>query len=216
MPFTKYENSKLRADALVSGLRTLQIIFAVIILGVAADDVTIWGPNHCNVPPKLAFNAAAVSIRTAGAVHRFANHQTKAAITIPITLYLFFTTGPLAKIFKALPWSPWLQLGVDIFLFILWVAVGALSNYTCDDVCVACTPFGEEFGFSTYAGVIFVDPIALCPCIIPATDNTGDFRRRSLFSRASGHSHSGGSSSSSFTKSVEHFGAKVGLDWTML
>ena len=75
MPFTKYENSRLRADNLVFGLRALQVIFALTILGVAANDVTIWGPKDCNVPPKLAFNVAAVSVRIVGAVRRLANNK---------------------------------------------------------------------------------------------------------------------------------------------
>lgn len=75
MPFTKYENSGLRANIVVFGLRTLQVLFAVTILGVAADDVTIWRPDDCNVPPKLEFNLATVSIRIVEAVHRLANHN---------------------------------------------------------------------------------------------------------------------------------------------
>jgi hypothetical protein len=62
MPFNN-ENSRLRADSLAFGLRALQVIFAITILGVVADDVTIWGPRDCNVLPKLAFNVATVSIR---------------------------------------------------------------------------------------------------------------------------------------------------------
>src|SRR5579871_2228168 len=75
MAFTNYANSALRANILVFGLRALQVIFAVTILGVAADDTSIWSPRDCHIPPKLAFNLAAVSIRRVKAIHQFANHN---------------------------------------------------------------------------------------------------------------------------------------------
>jgi hypothetical protein len=59
MAFAKYE--KLRDDILLFALRGLQVVFAIVILGVTAQNVTIWGPEDCTVPPKLAYNVAAVS-----------------------------------------------------------------------------------------------------------------------------------------------------------
>lgn len=114
--------------------------------------------------------------------------------------YLLVTTGRLAKNFQFLPWSPWLQLAADILLFIVWVAAGAVSNYTCSDLCNAC---GDWYG---------------CDCSGDEFNDDNYFRRRTISPRdPKGGSRGGGGGSSygSDLESIEHYVAKIGLDWTM-
>ena len=88
--------------------------------------------------------------------------------------------------------------------------MGALSNYNCNDMCAACTRFGDDYGIYSpiYGGIIFRDPIADCPCIIPYSGR--DRLRRTLFRRG------GSSVDEDAVVGLENFVAKVGLDWTML
>ena len=53
----------LRADATTYGIRSLQVLLGIVIVGVASYDASVFGPNDCKIPAKLAFNVAIVSIR---------------------------------------------------------------------------------------------------------------------------------------------------------
>lgn len=52
-------------------------------------------------------------------------------------MYFLLATGP-SNAFKCLPWLIWIQLGLDAFMFIIWIAAAATSPLNCDDLCNAC------------------------------------------------------------------------------
>ena len=51
-----------RDDRYLWGARLLQLLFALIILGVTGEGASLWKSIDCNVPSKLGFNIAAVRL----------------------------------------------------------------------------------------------------------------------------------------------------------
>lgn len=46
---------------------------------------------------------------------------------------------------RRLPWHVYCQLGLDAFLFVLWLAATAASNYACSSLCSACVTPVKDF-----------------------------------------------------------------------
>lgn len=51
-------------------------------------------------------------------------------MTLPIVLYLLFTTGPLSR-FRG--WHHWAQIPFDVILLALWAAATALAVPDCNE-----------------------------------------------------------------------------------
>lgn len=145
-------------------------------------------------------------------------------MALPFLIYLVATSRPLNRRLQFLPWNRLAVLAIDILMFILWIAASALSTYTCEGLCEACTPFGNK-NYDADNGPYFnvwVGSLS-CECVIPSlVDDTvesdsGDSFVKRLVRRAGGgrpSSYSGRISGG--IGKADKLTERVGLDWTML
>ncbi|KAL8714515.1 MAG: hypothetical protein Q9220_001463 [cf. Caloplaca sp. 1 TL-2023] len=105
-------------------VRLLQLFVTIIVLGVTASNASDFSSIGCSVPSKLGYNIAA------------------AVLSFIVLLVLIFSTGT-KPLFRSVPWFAWGQLGLDAFMFIIWIAAAGVSKYNCDDLCSACSGYEE-------------------------------------------------------------------------
>ena len=95
-------------------------------------------------------------------------------MTLPLSIYLIFSSGP--KSCQKLPFNLWAVVGIDAFMFIIWIAATGASVYDCNGICSACSPIGsiedEGYGFWVSYGSLF------CECYFPGLDYTKRSRVR--------------------------------------
>ena len=167
-------SSDLRSSRFIWWVRLAQLVFGIATLAIVANSSATWGSFDCNIPQRVAYTLACVSSLVFHVLHR---HITlllilvyKASITLPLVIYLLFTTGRFERGF----WRSWAQLGIDIFLAVLWIAAAALSAPDCGDICNACSAGGSEvdagLGFDVWG-----DSFA-CYCYFPGID----YKKRSM------------------------------------
>lgn len=108
------------------------------------------------------------------------DHHEQAAITLPALIYYLFSTGLNAST-RCLPWHVYGQLSLDAFLFVLWLAATAASNYDCSGLCSACATPGEEYYGGYYN--VFVGSLT-CPCAFGQYDPSLSKVKRALEGRA--------------------------------
>ena len=129
---------------------------------------------------------------------------------MPLVLYFIFSSGPVASLHK-LPWSRWVQLGLDAFFFILWLASSGVSNYTCDGLCSSCSDAADGQDFEVWSGKLF------CYCYFPSADSSDE--KRSLYPRAGSFRSGDGTSGRKLTKAgfkASKLAAKKGFDAVMV
>ena len=137
---------------------------------------------------------------------------------MPLVLYFILSSGPIASLHK-LPWSRWVQLGLDALFFILWLAASGVSNYTCDGLCSSCTEAGR---LDNYDGYFYVTVgSSYCECYLSESDSDSQNNKRDLFRRAGGFRSGGGDSAedNGLTKlglKASKQGAKKGFDALMV
>ncbi|KIV84616.1 hypothetical protein PV11_00389 [Exophiala sideris] len=150
--------TRARSDNYLWFARLLQLIFTIAILGVTGDGASLWKSIDCDIPAKLAFNIAA------------------AALTLPAVIYLIFCSGP--KLCQKLPFNLWAVVGIDAFMFLIWLAATAASVYDCNGVCSACSPIGriEDIGYGFW---IQYDSL-FCECYFPGFDYRNRHRVRAV------------------------------------
>lgn len=81
----------------------------------------------------------------------------QSALTLLALIYFLTSTGP-SPTTRKLPWLVFGQLCLDAFLFVLWLAATAASNYDCNGLCSACSPIEEGDRYWVWAGSL------LCEC----------------------------------------------------
>ncbi|KAI4145321.1 MAG: hypothetical protein L6R39_003840, partial [Caloplaca ligustica] len=111
------------------------MVVTIIILAIAASNAADFTGISCSVPSKLGYNVAA------------------AVLSFIVLLVLLLSTGPKAAL-RVIPWFIWGQLGLDVFMFIIWIAAAGVSQYNCNDLCNACSGYSEVWasGLDCYCG----------------------------------------------------------------
>ncbi|CZR56689.1 uncharacterized protein PAC_06578 [Phialocephala subalpina] len=131
------------------GLRFIQIIFAIVIVGITGSSISDWHNLGCSTPSGLAFNFAI------------------GLLSLLLVLYWILSTGPYAKI----PWySFYAVLGCEIVFIIFWIVAAAVQNYSCDSICNVCSAAGAAYddgeGF-----IVWMNDI-ICSCVFPGDLNS--------------------------------------------
>ncbi|KAL8946709.1 MAG: hypothetical protein Q9222_006933 [Ikaeria aurantiellina] len=121
--YTRDKTSE-RAFPWLWNVRLLQLFITIIVLGITASNAGDFSSIGCSVPSKLGYNIAA------------------AILSILVLLILIFSTGH-KPLFRSIPWFVWGQLGLDAFMFIIWIAAAGVSKYNCNDLCSACSGYDE-------------------------------------------------------------------------
>ncbi|KAL8733516.1 MAG: hypothetical protein Q9181_003564 [Wetmoreana brouardii] len=103
-------------------VRLLQMVVTIIVLAIAASNAHDFSSIYCSVPSKLGYNIAA------------------AVLSFIVLLMLLLATGPNPGL-RVIPWFIWGQLGLDVFMFIIWIAAAGVSRYNCNDLCNACSGY---------------------------------------------------------------------------
>ncbi|KAI4250087.1 MAG: hypothetical protein L6R40_000259 [Gallowayella cf. fulva] len=103
-------------------VRLLQILVTIIILAITASNASDFTSIGCSVPSKLGYNIAA------------------AVLSFIVLLLLILSTGR-TTFFRVVPWIVWGQLALDVFMFIIWIAASAVSQYNCTDLCNSCAGY---------------------------------------------------------------------------
>ncbi|CAO1596258.1 hypothetical protein XANCAGTX0491_000110 [Xanthoria calcicola] len=112
-------------------VRLGQMLVTIIVLAIAASSASDFTTLGCSVPSKLGYTIAA------------------AVLSFLVLLVLIFSTGP-TNLFRVIPWLVWGQLALDAFMWIVWVAAAGVSQYTCSDLCNACSDFYELWTAGIY------------------------------------------------------------------
>lgn len=107
-------------------LRCVGIVLSLAVLGIAGSLVAALNEITCSSPPKISYNIAV------------------AVFSFLTLVYLFFSAGSRSSL-RVLPWSIWLQLGLDILLFVFWVTAAATSPVTCHELCSACSSLIPDY-----------------------------------------------------------------------
>jgi hypothetical protein len=151
-----------RSNGYIWGVRILQLIFAIALLGITVSDASTWHSLDCTTPSKLAYHIAMVSFQFYLQLPCSLDHADvfQAAITLFPLAYFLLCTGPvgLTKL-----WSPWVQIALDAIFIIFWIVAEALSTYDCNGICSSCSAGGalvdQGYGFYVYVGSLF------CECV---------------------------------------------------
>ncbi|MDI1490920.1 MAG: hypothetical protein OHK93_002125 [Ramalina farinacea] len=107
-------------------IRIAGILISIAALGASASLLSAMKDISCNTPPKIAYNVAA------------------GVLSFLLLFYFIFAAGP-TPVLRSIPFSIWLSLGLDAFLFIIWIAAAATSNVTCNELCSACSNLLPDF-----------------------------------------------------------------------
>ncbi|KAL8778249.1 MAG: hypothetical protein Q9213_007501 [Squamulea squamosa] len=129
-------------------VRLLQILVTLIVLAITASNASDFTSISCSVPSKLGYNIAAVG-RPMASGYQQKLTSSQAVLSFLILLVLIFATGPTA-LFRVIPWLIWGQLALDIFMLIIWIAAAGVSQYTCSDLCNACSAYDEVWATGIY------------------------------------------------------------------
>ncbi|KAI4100494.1 MAG: hypothetical protein L6R37_005445 [Teloschistes peruensis] len=133
------------------------MVITIIILALTASNASDFSSISCDVPSKLGYNIAA------------------AVLSFIVLIILLLSTGPKPSL-RVLPWFIGGQLALDAFMFIIWIAAAGVSQYTCDDLCNACSGFDTVWADNLY-----------CTCFIVYKRDQSPVRRelaRSIQERA--------------------------------
>ena len=79
-----------------------------------------------------------------------ADFDNQAVISFFVLVYFLLSTGPKPQL-RLLPWFLFGQLGLDAFMFVLWLAASASSSYSCNDLCSACNYIYDYVVYDTEA-----------------------------------------------------------------
>ena len=79
-----------------------------------------------------------------------ADFDDQAVISFFVLIYFLLSTGPKPQL-RLLPWFIFGQLGLDAFMFVLWLAAAASSSYSCNDLCNACNYIYDYVVYDTEA-----------------------------------------------------------------
>ncbi|TAQ90355.1 hypothetical protein B7494_g1330 [Chlorociboria aeruginascens] len=144
-----------RINKYLWGLRFVQIIFAIVIVGITGSNMSDWHnlqPGGCNSPPNLSFNFA-IGI-----------------LSLLLLTYFIFSTGPYIRLRW---WHFYAQIALEGLFVVLWIVAAAIADYNCDSVCSSCSALGREvdigFGFWVEVNSLF--------CICAFSDDDVSFRR---------------------------------------
>ncbi|KIM99538.1 hypothetical protein OIDMADRAFT_55458 [Oidiodendron maius Zn] len=167
---------RIRSNRFIWSVRFLQGIFAIAVLGICASNASMWADIGCSTPSRLAYHIAA------------------SIITLFPVVFFILTSGPLSYTSW---WAFWAQITLDSIFIIFWIAAAAVADYTCDDICSACSGSAE---------IPFY-----CPCGFDL-DSSG------LKSRGSEPIQKGrsGSALGSVAEKATDIAAKQGLDGSMI
>ena len=66
-----------------------------------------------------------------------ADFTPKSVLSLIALIYFILASGP-SRTTRLLPWFIFGQLALDAIMFIFWLAAGATSSYSCNDLCTAC------------------------------------------------------------------------------
>lgn len=86
-----------------------------------------------------------MSFQTTPSRARWLTVDHQAVISFVVLIYFLLSTGPKPQL-RLLPWFIFGQLGLDVLMFVLWLAAAASSSYSCNDLCNACD-YGYEYVF---------------------------------------------------------------------
>ncbi|KAL8702084.1 MAG: hypothetical protein Q9201_004586 [Fulgogasparrea decipioides] len=109
----------------------------IIALAIAASNADVFSGMGCSVPSKLGYNIAA------------------AVLSFIVLLVLILATGPKPGL-RVIPWFIWGQLGLDVFMFIIWIAAAGVSQYDCNDLCNACSGASEVWTSGLYCYCYYI------------------------------------------------------------
>ncbi|KAI9807979.1 MAG: hypothetical protein M1825_005286 [Sarcosagium campestre] len=153
-------------------LRIVQLVFSIIVLGLAASDAADWKKSECSIPAKLSFNLAV------------------AVLSILASLYLILSTGKSAFI----PHHIFAQAPIDLILFVLWIAAAATAKISTKDGCKAC--FSDSYCNGDFLGGYDLFDFDSSD-LFDSLDSSDLFSGKKLLRRKGGSSGGGGRSSSS-------------------
>ncbi|KAE8449642.1 hypothetical protein EG329_007972 [Mollisiaceae sp. DMI_Dod_QoI] len=104
-------------------LRFIQIVFALVIVGIAGSNMSDWHSMGCSSPSGLSFNFAI------------------GLLSLFLIIYFILSSGPY---FKLSWYSFYAVLGLELLFIIFWIVAAALAGYSCDSLCKACSVPGAE------------------------------------------------------------------------
>ncbi|KAF8857486.1 hypothetical protein BDZ45DRAFT_674676 [Acephala macrosclerotiorum] len=133
------------------GLRIIQSVFAITIVGITGSSISDWNSIGCSTPSGLAFNFAT------------------GLLSLLLVLYWILSTGPYIKI----PWySFYAVLGFEIVFIIFWIVAASVQNYSCDTVCSVCSAAGATYDVNGEGFVVWMNDI-ICSCVFSSYTDTG-------------------------------------------
>jgi hypothetical protein len=144
----------------------------------------------------------------------------QAAISFPIVIYLLATSVLVNKFIKFLPWNAFVQLGLDLALVILWLVAGILSKPDCQDLCKACTQFGQDNLDAGNENLYYVwSGSTFCECFISGSAFEKKMKLKrgdDIFGSVMSLEKRRTTKRPSSLKQSSKVASKMGFDWLML